>query len=75
MPVYIDLTNEKERKGERVPRSQRYWIKELNLFMSDRWSIRAGEWLTDAVINCSQKLLKQSYPLMVVCRVQAWEIH
>lgn len=58
------MTDEKEYEVKKVPRSQRYWIKELDLFMSDRWSIRAGEWLTDAVINCSQKLLKQSYPLM-----------
>lgn len=45
-------------------REQRYWIKELCLYVSDRISITTGEWLTDAVVNCAQKLLKESYPLM-----------
>ena len=45
-------------------REQRYWIKDLSLFVSDRQSLMSGDWLTDAIINCAQKLLKESYPLM-----------
>jgi len=30
--------------------------------VSDRISILSGEWLTDAVINCCQTLLKEQYP-------------
>lgn len=43
-------------------RRQRYWIKDLMLYVSDRQSIVSGEWLTDAVIDCSQVLLKNQYP-------------
>ena len=34
------------------------------LVCSDRQSLLAGEWLTDAIINCAQTLLKRSYPKM-----------
>ena len=47
-----------------MEREQRYWIKELCLYVSDRQSLLAGEWLTDAIINCAQTLLKRSYPIM-----------
>lgn len=49
---------------ERVQRQQRFWIKEQGLYVSDRQSIMAGEWLTDAVINSAQRLLKERYPQM-----------
>lgn len=60
--MYVDLTEVKQVKQ----RKQRYWIKEpeFTLYVSDRLSIVYGEWLTDAVINCAQRLLKECYPLM-----------
>ena len=57
--MYIDLTEEKEYNKQRQPR---HWIKEFNLYVSDRISILSGEWLTDAVINCCQIFLKLQYP-------------
>ena len=48
----------------------RYWLwksaasTSAILFVSDHMSIMAGEWLTDAVINCAQNLLKEKYPLI-----------
>ena len=34
------------------------------LFVADRQSIVAGEWLTDAVIDAAQVLLKEHFPEM-----------
>ena len=33
----------------------------MMLFVSDRQSLTAGEWLTERVINCAQKFLKSQY--------------
>ena len=49
---YLSPTNNKEDK---------YWIKELNLYETDRKSLDSGEWLNDAVIKASQDLLKERY--------------
>ncbi len=32
--------------------------------MTDRLSLISGDWLTDTIINCAQRLLKEHYPLM-----------
>ena len=55
---------EKEEGEDKVSRRQRYWIKDLSLYASDRQSIKNGEWLTDAVINSAQTLLREQYPLI-----------
>ena len=34
----------------------------MALYVSDRQHLLGGEWLSDAVINCAQDLLKTSYP-------------
>lgn len=60
--MHIDLTEIEENK--KVRREQRYWIKEFGLFVSDRLSLVSGDWLTDGIINCAQRLLKERYPLM-----------
>ena len=39
-------------------------IKEMQLFVADRQSIVAGEWLTGAVIDAAQVLLKEHFPEM-----------
>ena len=36
----------------------------MQLFVADRQSIVAGEWLTDAVIDAAQVLLKEHFPEM-----------
>ena len=41
---------------DKVSRQQQYWIK---LYASDRQSITNREWLTDAVINSAQTLLRE----------------
>ena len=56
----IDLTGVTAKKQQ--TREQRYWIKSLALYVSDRQHLLSGEWLSDAVINCAQDLLKTSYP-------------
>ena len=43
-------------------REQRYWVKSLGLYVSDRQHLLTGEWLSDAVINAAQVLLKKCYP-------------
>lgn len=40
------IEDEPETKSQRQPR---FWFKELSLYVSDRLSLMAGEWLTDAV--------------------------
>ena len=40
----------------------KYWIEELSLYETDREFLDNGEWLSDAVVNASQNLLKKSYP-------------
>ena len=60
--VHIDLTEAGECKPKRKQRQPRHWMKEFDLYVSDRISILSGEWLTDAVINCWQTLLKEQYP-------------
>ncbi len=61
--MYIDLTEGEESKDE-IKREQRYWMKEFSLFVTDRLSLISGDWLTDTIINCAQRLLKEHYPLM-----------
>ena len=36
----------------------------MQLFVADRQSIVAGEWLTDAVIDAAQVLFKEHFPEM-----------
>lgn len=56
---YIDLTTKMY-----ANREQRYWIKDFSLYASDRLSLLSGDWLSDAIINCAQNLLKEQYPLV-----------
>ena len=56
--IHIDLLDTKENVV--LPE---YWIKELALYRSDRNSLNDGEWLTDAVINASQSLLKSQFKI------------
>lgn len=37
-----------------------------DFLLSDKQSLVAGEWLTDAVIDCAQTLLKEHYPHIYV---------
>ena len=60
--LYIDLTDQNI-DGSKC-RKQRYWTKEMQLFVADRQSIVAEEWLTDAVIDAAQVLLKEGFPEM-----------
>jgi len=58
---YVDLTDH-DIVSVRTCRKQRYWVKELQLFVSDRQSIVYGGWLTDAVIDAAQELIKERFP-------------
>ena len=53
---YIDLTNNKDNNYSTPPD---YWLKD----MSDRKSLNDNEWLTDAIINASQSLLKSQFKI------------
>ena len=55
----IDLT--KNCGDKRNSEQSKYWIKDLGLYMSDRESLNDGEWLTDAVINAAQLVLKNQF--------------
>ena len=41
---------------------EQHWIRTLDLYPSDRECLNTHQWLTDAVINAGQKLLKLAYP-------------
>ena len=51
----VDLTSKED-----VPTV--YWIQELTLFPSDKKSLINSRWLSNALINAGQKLLKDAYP-------------
>ena len=55
---YIDLTQEPDNPVFE------YWMKDLQLYPSDKDCITGGKWLTDSIIMAGQKLLKMAHPNM-----------
>ena len=41
---------------------EQHWIRTFDLYPSDHAFLNTHQWLTDAIINAGQKLLKQTYP-------------
>ena len=39
-----------------------YWMKDLQLYSSDKDCITGGKWLTDCIIMAGLKLLKMAHP-------------
>ena len=56
---YVDLTRLPSHK-----QSTKYWIKDLQLFTSDKESLVNEDWLTDSIISAGKKLLKDSFSHM-----------
>ena len=55
---YIDLTQEPDNPVVE------YWMKDFQLYPSDKGCITGGKWLIDSIIMAGQKLLRMAHPNM-----------
>ena len=55
---YIDLTQEPDNPVVE------YWMKDFQLYPSDKDGITGGKWLIDSIIMAGQKLLRMAHPNM-----------
>lgn len=54
----VDLVNCKEEPDNNT----KYWIKDMNLFTTDKLSLLKGKWVGDTIITACQNLLKKQNP-------------